>query len=545
MPSRLRRRFGPVIPSLALLVGGSGAAGAGTWSVVAHDAPAVNSGVALLLSDGSVMVLGDAVDGDGIGDVWHRLTPDSHGSYVNGTWSDIAPMPNTREYFSSQVLMDGRVYVAGGEYGTGKSKAEVYDPVTNSWAFAADPGGTLSDANSEMLRDGRVLQALVTGNLKKTVIYDPVANTYVNGPSSLGIHNESVWVKLADDSILFVDRGDTSSERYIHSINAWKNSGDTIVALYDPWGLETGGAVRLPDGRALFIGSLGTTAFFQPSVNGSLSFWSAGPALPNGSGAPDAPVAMLVDGKVLCALSPAPTPADHFPSPTSFWVFDPLGNSFTPIAAPGGGSSVDAPSFVFCFLALPDGSILCAQQGSPTYFAYVPDGAPLAVGKPALTGVAKLAASTYLLSGTGFNGISEGASYGDDWQMNTNYPLARLTSADGSQVRYARTFSWNSTGVATGALPTTTRMALPPSIAPGTYSLSVVANGIASDPVPFVVTASACASDLNADGQVDGADLAVLLGQWGASGPGDVDASGAVDGSDLAQMLGAWGACPS
>ncbi|MBL9149722.1 MAG: hypothetical protein JNM94_13615 [Phycisphaerae bacterium] len=55
--------------------------------------------------------------------------------------------------------------------------------------------------------------------------------------------------------------------------------------------------------------------------------------------------------------------------------------------------------------------------------------------------------------------------------------------------------------------------------------------------------ASPCPPDLNGDGTVDGADLAVILGNWGSAGFGDLDESGAVDGGDLALILGAWGPC--
>ena len=54
-------------------------------------------------------------------------------------------------------------------------------------------------------------------------------------------------------------------------------------------------------------------------------------------------------------------------------------------------------------------------------------------------------------------------------------------------------------------------------------------------------------ADLNADGRVDGADLGLMLGAWGAcpSPPAacasDLNASGAVDGADLGLLLGAWG----
>jgi len=56
-----------------------------------------------------------------------------------------------------------------------------------------------------------------------------------------------------------------------------------------------------------------------------------------------------------------------------------------------------------------------------------------------------------------------------------------------------------------------------------------------------------CLGDLNDDGLVDGADLGLLLGGWGActSAPcvGDLNEDGLVDGADLGLMLGAWGFC--
>jgi hypothetical protein len=47
-------------------------------------------------------------------------------------------------------------------------------------------------------------------------------------------------------------------------------------------------------------------------------------------------------------------------------------------------------------------------------------------------------------------------------------------------------------------------------------------------------------ADLDGSGTVDGADLAILLGQWGGPGTADLDGSGSVDGADLAILLGAW-----
>ncbi|MFO0826781.1 MAG: peptidoglycan DD-metalloendopeptidase family protein [Phycisphaerales bacterium] len=49
-------------------------------------------------------------------------------------------------------------------------------------------------------------------------------------------------------------------------------------------------------------------------------------------------------------------------------------------------------------------------------------------------------------------------------------------------------------------------------------------------------------ADLNGDGTVGAADLAILLGAWGSAGPGDLTGDGVVDGLDLAVLLGAWSA---
>ncbi|MFG0275565.1 MAG: hypothetical protein ACF8QF_10950, partial [Phycisphaerales bacterium] len=56
--------------------------------------------------------------------------------------------------------------------------------------------------------------------------------------------------------------------------------------------------------------------------------------------------------------------------------------------------------------------------------------------------------------------------------------------------------------------------------------------------------ATAPTPDLNGDGVVEGADLGLLLGAWGACAgacPADLNGDGVVDGADLGLLLGAWG----
>lgn len=464
-------------------------ASAGTWTRLAHNAPGgVN--LMLLLPDGTVMAAKN--NGSTIGSGWYRLTPDIHGSYVNGTWTTLASAHDTRLYYPSQVLRDGRVFVAGGEYGTGGPKSEVYDPLTNVWtqtnppAQLWNPGSdNFYDCNSEMLPDGQVLLMPVFPHVSGVpLLYNPATNLWSNsGPLFRGgYQDEASWVKLADDSILTIDPFGTFSERYIPATNTWIDDGIVPVSLFDPFGFELGGALLLQSGKAFFLGSTGHTALYAPSGTTSPGVWSAGPDIPSGKGTPDAPAAMLVTGNVLCAVSPIPTNGNHFPSPTTFYEYDPIANAFISVNSPT-GTFENNPTFVTAILCLPDRNVLYSHFGSDLY-VYTPTGTPLAAGKPVIGTITANIDGSYHLLGTGLNGISAGATYGDDLQMNSNYPLVRLTS--GSNVYYLRTYDWSSTGVMTGALPVSTEFRVPANVPGGTYSLEAVANGIASDPVPFV-----------------------------------------------------------
>lgn len=473
------RNLAAVLMAVFLLLPWPKALG-GTWTPLANLAPG-GIGTMLLLTDGTVLAQ------NGSGTAWCRLTPDIHGSYVNGTWSSLASMSYTRLYYSSDVLRDGRVLIAGAEYGTGTNSAEVYDPVGNTWTTTPPPPAgqvRFFDSISKILPNGNVLVSPVgPATYGGTVIYSPVTNTWSVGPTLYrgGYQDEATWVKLPDDSILTVDPFGTSSERYIPSLNKWINDSVLPVALYDPYLSEEGASFLLPNGKAIFFGSTGHTAIYTPTGTTNAGAWTAGPDIPNSQGTPDAPAAMMVNGVILCAVSPVPT-STTFTTPTSFYEYDPVANAFAQVNGPT-GSTLSGPSYNNRMLDLPDGTVLFTDYGNLLY-VYQPSSGPLASGKPAITGVTTNNDGTYHLSGTLLNGISEGAGYGDDAQMNSNYPLIRMTNAVGN-VYYARTFNWSSTGVMTGSTPESTDFTVPAGLPVGTYSLVVVANGISSDPVSF------------------------------------------------------------
>jgi len=96
-------------------------------------------------------------------------------------------------------------------------------------------------------------------------------------------------------------------------------------------------------------------------------------------------------------------------------------------------------------------------------------------------------------------------------------------------------------------MPDGVRLALPLSISADELTITGTARGPFGTS-PFVLdlhpTAGSCLADLNGDGSVTGADLGILLGDWGQSTASDIDGNGVVDGADLGRLLGAWGNCP-
>jgi hypothetical protein len=468
---------------------------AGSWvpvsTSVAFFPPGAFPGHMLLLSDGSVMVQNIQANN------WYRLTPDSTGGYTNGNWSTLASMHKNRYYYSSDVLTDGRVFIAGGEFGNGASVAEVYDPVANSWTLINPPTSLMNpsapspalasgnqaflDSQSVVLPNGHVLVAPVGPNVDDgTLLYDPYANTWSEGPLTASIYqDESSWVKLPDGSILTIDPNAQTTERYIPSSNSWIPDRSTPVQLWDTANQEIGAFLLQTNGKVICFGGNGNTAIYTPSGSTSLGSWTVGNSIPNGYVMQDAPSAMMFNGKILFVCS---TLATH--NPFYFFVYDPASKSYTQINSPTGGLSdsndiSDATSMV----DLPDGTVLFNDTSTQLY-VYVPDGPQAPTGQPTINSIGFDNQGVIQLSGTLFNGISQGSMYGDDAQEDSNFPILRFTDGGGN-VTYGRTFNWSSTGVQTGSQIITAEANASDAFfgSPGTYSVQVVANGIASSPV--------------------------------------------------------------
>jgi sugar lactone lactonase YvrE len=201
--------------------------------------------------------------------------------------------------------------------------------------------------------------------------------------------------------------------------------------------------------------------------------------IPGGDATIDSPAAMMVNGKILCLTSPLGTAGP----PVVFYEYDYLANAFTLVSKPGNITNLDVEG---CFmLDLPDGSILFSGNA---LYTYTPDGDALSLGKPGIVSITTNYYRSYHLVGTGLNGITEGAAFGDDAQMNSNYPLVRMTNNSNGNVYYARTYNWSSTGVMTGTNLVSTDFLVPANLPAASYSLVVVANGNNSAATNFIFT---------------------------------------------------------
>ena len=501
----------------------------GTWTALTNQ-PTFGASTMLLLTDGTVMCQAEGAKS------WWQLAPDVNGSYLNGSWSALADMINSRLYYASAVLPDGRVVVSGGEdsdAGSDTDKGEIYDPLANTWTSIGNPGwGQVGDAAACLLADGRLLVGNLTDS--RTAIYDPVANTWTATGSMAARSNEETWTLLPDGSVLTVSCANhPNAERYIPSTGQWIGAGRTPVELVQASSIEIGPGLLLPDGRVFVVGATGHTALYTPSgdTTGTGS-WSAGPDFPADNlgrllKAKDAPGCLLPNGRVLCVAGPAGDGANDWPSPTMFFEFD--GTNLTRVADPPNATSV---IYHGRMLLLPTGEVLFGT-GTAALYLYRPDPGFQAAWKPVITQFPADVhpAGTYMLFGQQFNGLSQAVSYGDDAQMATNYPIVRLRNPSTGAIYYCRTSGHSTMAVATGTATVSTQITVPGSTPNAAYQLSVVANGIPSDEVAVTVDAgNGRAQYLLVDRYNSGAGTlwAYVNGEWlgKAIGPDEMSAVG-------------------
>ncbi|MGC1380112.1 MAG: hypothetical protein WA814_03700 [Candidatus Baltobacteraceae bacterium] len=443
------------------------------------------------MTDGSV--LAQSYEGS----TWYKYVPDSTGNYSDGTWSEVASLPTGYDpsAFASAVLADGRLLISGGEYNSPGSYdlqltnlGAVYDPKANTWTKLGHPQGWkwIGDSPSTVLADGRYLigQKLTDRDAvlnPKTLKWSKIAHT-----GKADFNAEEGWTLLPNGEVLTADvLNAPNSELYNAKTGTWSSAGSTIQNLrspspyhqcltygpkpkdcYLPPG-EIGPAMLRPDGTVFATGSgsgpsgggVGHTAIY----NTATGTWTAGPDFPNGDNAGDNFATLLPNGDVLV-----------FGNSGRMYEFD--GSTFTSEGNYGGPP-----------ILLPTGQVMILGYSSVTLFT--PTGGPQASWLPTISKAPSTVTrgSTYQISGTQFNGLSQAMSFGDEFQNATNYPLVQITNKATGHVFYAKTHDHSSMGVATGSQTITTNFDVPSQMDTGASTLVVIANGIASKSVNVTV----------------------------------------------------------
>lgn len=449
-------------------------ASTGTWQKLVNQPP-FQTDTALLLTDGTAMVHQYSSQN------WWRLTPDNTGSYLNGTWSQLASMASNYGplYFASAVLADGRVIVEGGEYNFGSlvetTQGAIYDPVPNTWTTVSPPAGWtfMGDSPGVVLADGTFMLGQAGGFSKKQALFNATTLSWTAvGTGKADFFAEEGFSLLPNGTVLTVDCANgTNSETYNPTTGQWTTAGSTIVKLPDAGSLEIGPVIQRPDGTVAAFGGVPHTSIY----NTATGTWTPGPDFPGGNDMADAPASLLPDGNVLVFTSPG-----VFQTPGTFFVFD--GTTFT--AAPPTQSAGNLTSYQGRQLLLPTGQVLSLVADGRTIDVelYTSTGRANSAWAPTITSVPTklLRGNSYQISGTQFNGLSCGSDYGDDATMASNYPLVRITNLATGHVIYARTHDHSSMGVATGSTIISTTFDVPVAAETGQSNISVVANGIAS-----------------------------------------------------------------
>jgi len=365
------------------------------------------------------------------------------------------------------------------------SYAEKYDPTSGTWTSISpsdnSANGTIpllssNAVGSELgpvlrLQDGRVL---ILGATQHTALYNPATNTWSAGPD----------------------------------ISGTLSNASNPAGTQSPFGCDDAPAAELPNGHIIFAADAGISQFTSsgnitntskvitniPSTAILQPGWAV-----TGTGIASGATISSVDSPTQITMNLAATATTPglsikwggtFSGPTQFFDFNPSNNSINPLAVTPASPNLSSGVYPKRMLTLPTGQVLFSD-GSAQAYIYTPDGAAAPQYRPVINSIVYKGGGNFTLTGKQLNGQSAGAAYGDDDQMDTNYPIVRFTATDGSgKVYYAKTTNWSAVAVAGGlTTPQTVTVTLNSAMTtPGNYAMTVGGAGISSIPTLVNIT---------------------------------------------------------
>ena len=368
---------------------------------------------------------------------------------------------------------------------TGQGYAEAYNPVTGNWNSVSPADGTalgtlplLTSDNlgaefgpTLRLQDGRILEVGANG---VTALYTPSTNTWVVGPTIKGTLNGTPATFGADDApgallpnghvLLAADAGPATPDAGTTG-NTTADS-PVITNIPDTSQYQVGWGVADADGSGTVIppntSIQSIDSPHQVTVSNNANVTLAGAALRFGG---------------------------TFSAPTQLFDFNPAGaGSISNVTATSPVNLTQESAYTFRMLVLPTGQVLFGQNQNTQLYLYTPTGAASPALRPTINNITYNGGGKFTMTGKQLDGQSAGASYGDDVQMDSNYPIVRLVNASGAAY-YCRTTNWYAGQVGQGTAVThTVNFTLNSQMPAGNYSAIVSGAGISSFPVSIVIT---------------------------------------------------------
>jgi Galactose oxidase, central domain len=315
----------------------------GTFTKTGSMSEARDHHTATLLADGQVLVAG------GFGNSTDLLASAELYDPHTGRFGPTGSMLEARSFHIAVPLADGRVLVTGGE---GASDAEIYDPEKGAFTqVAAEPACQWTAG--ALLRDGRVLLVSCDelNTSTKAELFDPKTNSFTDtGPMEEPRSNATAT--LLQDGRVLVAGGQGEPGADVGPPLASAELYDPATGKFSPTGSMTDArsghtATLLRDGRALITSGWGNSSaamtsveLYDPSRGQFTMIRGVYPTLivaracsplalafqfldPMVSGRVNPTATLLNDGRVLVAGGGGETCGADYPSLSSAEVFTP------------------------------------------------------------------------------------------------------------------------------------------------------------------------------------------------------------------------------
>ncbi len=276
-----------------------------------------------------------------------------------GAWAPTHNLDTARSSHTATLLPNGKVLVAGGDSTTGLgstlSRAELYDPATDTWTDTGSLTTARSIHTATLLPDGKVLVAggnLGFGPTASAELYDPATGTWTPTGNMTSARYDHTATLLPNGKVLVVGSpGVVTAELYDPATGTWALTGNPITSRWSHT------ATLLPDGKVLVAGGssgIGLPIRLAELYDPATGTWTATGALVKATQVHTA--TLLPDGKVLVAGGQDPSTSK------TAELYDPASGTWTLTG------TLTVPRAYHTATLLPDGHVLVAGGNNAINF---------------------------------------------------------------------------------------------------------------------------------------------------------------------------------